>query len=120
MRIPPRVAFWPVAAIMSLTINLNGQSPVETDEIQHDVTEGMLPAEFVEPRPLAEFSPEQHFRQVSGSAFALGDFEGGIARSENPSTTSRWLAVPLPVSGRCLGGVSHQQEPRRHGEGDHP
>lgn len=120
MRIPSCVEFRPIPAIMRLAVNFNGQSPVETDEIQHNVTEGMLPAEFVEPRPLAEFSPEQHFRQVSGSALALGDFEGGIARSENPSTTGLRPAVPLPVSGRCLGRVSHQQVPPRNGEGDHP
>jgi hypothetical protein len=119
MRIPSRVAFRPVPAIMRLAVNLNGQSPFETDEIQHEVTEGMLPAEFVLAGTLAEFSPDKHFRQVSGSALALGDFEGGGARCEHPSTTSLRPAVPLPGTGRYLARGTHQHEPPRHGEGDH-
>jgi len=58
MRIPLRVSLRPVAAIMRLAINLNGQSPFETDEIQHDVTEWMLPAEFEKAGAFTEFPPE--------------------------------------------------------------
>ena len=58
MRIPSRVAFRPVPAIMRLAVNLNGQSPFDTDEIQHDVTEWMLPAEFEKAGAFTEFPPE--------------------------------------------------------------
>ena len=87
MRIPSCVAFRPVPAIMRLAINLDGQSPFETDEIQHDVTEGMLPAEFEQAGAFTEFSPDEHFRQISGSALSLCNFERGVARREAPSTT---------------------------------
>ncbi len=120
MGIPSCVAFRPVPAIMRLAVNLNGQSPFETDEIQDKLTQGMLPAEFVLAGTFTEFPPDEHFRQVSGSALSLCNFERGVARREDPSTTGLRPAVPLPVPGRYLGRVSHQQEPPRNGEGDHP
>jgi hypothetical protein len=83
---------------MGLTVNFDRHAPFEAGEIEHDLTQWMLAAKLVAARPLAQFAPDQDFRQIAGAALAFCYLESVGAGGEHPSTTLR--AVPLPVPGR--------------------
>ena len=89
-----------VIALMCDAIDLDRQAPLEAREIERQSAQRVLPAKLVAAGALAQFPPDKDFGEVARAAFALGDGEGFASGGQHPSTTSRWLAVPLPVPGR--------------------
>ena len=93
-----------VAPIMDLAVDLDTEPRGQAGEVERTGQVGMLAAEFVPTRTLAEFAPEEHLGQIAGAALLAGmvDDLAGSAESERggPSTTPLRVAVPLPVPGR--------------------
>ena len=66
---------WPVAHVMGLAVDLDGNPPLQTGEIQNQFTERMVPPELESAGALAQFPPDQRFGKIAAAAFAFGDFE---------------------------------------------
>ncbi|CAM3183454.1 hypothetical protein SPAN111604_08880 [Sphingomonas antarctica] len=90
----------PITVIVRLAVDLNRKAAIEANEIEDEFAQGVLPPKLVIARTLSQFAPDEHFREVARASLAFGNLPGGGARVENPSTTRRCRAVPLPVPGR--------------------
>jgi len=104
--VAPLVTRWTVAAIMGGAVDLYSQSLSEAGKVENVVTQRMLAAELVATWPLAQFPPDEHFRQVASAALPPGDSNGLGAGRQHPSTARLCRAVPLPVPGRSWRGYA--------------
>jgi hypothetical protein len=55
---------WPVAHIVRPAIDLDRNPPFEASKIQHQLTERMMAPKLEASRPIAQFTPDQGFRQI--------------------------------------------------------
>jgi hypothetical protein len=100
-KVAGRVALRSVAAVMRLAVDFDRKAGLATEEVDHERTQRMLPAEFQAFRALAQHAPQKDFRQAHSTAEASGSIDRAVLLLDHRSSPATMLRmVPLPEQTR--------------------